>query len=463
MHAWPAGSPCFRASAEDSLAGCFHDFQLLRLKSERFRARMPRVVATACWHFPIYSQTFVYQELTQLAQAGFDLRFLYSRLNPRDHLAAQFSRLWGLKRKLILQPAVCLREYRHYSARMPRKVEALVDRLSRASGLSHQELRNHHHFLQSFAFTRMVEAYQPDYVHSYFFYEGTLFAFVASFLLGIPRGVSCYADHMLEDYVLKATRLHLEDCSIVIATSDRIKRELTKIAPQAEGDRIVVKPNAIGAAAFRAALRPEPRDGSPYRLVCVSRIEPKKGLVYLVDAVKRVLDRNLPVRLRVLGAPDDSDTSREYARLLEARIRELGLYDYVALEGRRSAAEVQQALEAAHLFVAPFVETQTGDKDGIPTCLLEAMATGLPAVCTDAGSIPEVIENGEDGVLVPQRDAGRLADVIEAILRNPEARGRMGMRAAAKIRRQFDIAVCEHRFHDRLRQVIAARRGQGAQ
>ena len=72
-----------------------HAFQLMRLRLERLIALLrgstarPRVLATACWHFPIWSQTFVYQELTHLIRHGIDVRFLYSELNPRKYLPAQ--------------------------------------------------------------------------------------------------------------------------------------------------------------------------------------------------------------------------------------------------------------------------------------------------------------------------------------------------------------------------------------
>ena len=270
--------------SEEDLAHRFHRLQQLRLNLEHMSSKMyrggkrVRVVSTACWDFPIYSQTFVYQELAQLVRHGFDVRFLYSKLNPRNYLPAQFSPVWRAKRKLVLHHAVCekrpLRLLPHADAQ---KVECLVAKVCRASGLSTRELRSNYHFLQAFAFTRMVEACKPDYLHSYFFYEGTLFTLFASYLLDIPRGVSCYADHMLDDYVLKIVPLHLEQCSLVIATSGRIKRELMGIAPHTDSDRIIVKPNAIDSDRFPALHRNDPESGQPYRLICVSRIEPREG------------------------------------------------------------------------------------------------------------------------------------------------------------------------------------------
>ena len=454
----PKGGPLGRWTEEEA-AIRFHRFQHFRLRFERLSSRIlslrgsVRIASTACWEFPIYSQTFVYQELNELARRGFTVRFLYSKLNPRSYLPPQFSSVWRAKRKIVLHHAVCERDYQYYCQRMPEKVESLVRKVCSASGMSPDDLRNHYHFKQAFAFTRSVEACRPDYLHSYFFYEGTLFTLFASYLLDIPRGVSCYADHMLQDYVLKLVPWHLEQCSLVIATSARIKRELMAIAPQADPDRILVKPNAIDSSRFPATVRPEPAPGRPFRLTCVSRIEPKKGIQYLVEAVRRLLDRNLNISVHVLGGVDDNEICRNYAKAVEDLICELGVAHAFHLEGRLPGPEIQNFLRDSHLFLAPFVETETGDKDGIPTALLEAMATGLPAVATDAGSITEVIDHERDGIIVPQRDPDTMGEAIAKLLAEPERRQRMGKEAAAKIRRCFDVTVCEKLFHNRIRAV----------
>lgn len=449
-----------RNGAEEFLAHLFYQLQLIRLIVERAvgtmlrRGARHRVMATACWSFPIYSQTFVYQELTQLIRRGFKVRFIYSKLDREQPMPSQFSRLWRARRRLILHPSVCEGSYAYFLKRMPEKIDALVDMLSRASGMTPQEVRSHYHFLQAFSFSRMVEAYRPDYLHSYFFYEGTLFALVASHLLDIPRGVSCYADHILEDYALKVVPLHLRQCNLLIATSERIKRELLSIAPQAEPDRIVVKPNAINAAQFPVEVRKDPENGQPYRLVSVSRIEPKKGLVYLVEAVRHLRDRGVNVELHLIGGVDDSASSKDYYRALDSRIKELDLSNVVHLEGRKTESEIKGFFKDSHLFVAPFVETESGDKDGIPTSLLEGMSSGLPIVATDAGSITEVIEDGQSGVLVAQRDPAALGTVIETLLRDPDQRRRLGREAADSIRRRLDVRVCEGIFHEQVRTVI---------
>ena len=445
-------------AADYALAAVHQRFALTKLAAESRlfgKAKRNRVVATVCDIFPIYSQTFVYQELTQLSRQGFDVRLVYSKLDSREYLSNQFADLWKVKRRLFLNHSVHERDFARYQARMPERVEGLIQKLCESSGMARQDLFQHGNFLQAFSFTRMVEAYRPQYLHSYFFYDRSLMALVAGYLLDIPRGVSCYADHLLKDYELKVVPLHMELCSIIIATSERIKRELLQIAPRTDPSRILVKPNGIDTECFPVMQRIEPVEGAPFRLVSVCRIEPKKGLIDLVEAVGLLRQRGLPVEAHLVGTVDEwSQASRDYKRLLDQRISELDLWGKIHLEGRQNADGVRRFLGIAQLFVAPFIETESGDKDGIPTALLESMATGLPAVATTAGSITEVIDHSMDGVLVSQRDPAALANAIERLLRDPDQRSRLGREASEKIRRQYDVADCERLFHQRVRGMV---------
>lgn len=447
--------------AAEHVVGAVHQrFMLTRLAAESrlfAGSKRNRVMATVCDIFPIYSQTFVYQELTQLARHGFNVRLVYSKLDSRELLSNRFGDLWESKRRLFLSHRVHEKDFAYYQARMRERVESLIQKLCESSGMARHDLIQHGNFLQAFSFTRMVEAYRPQYLHSYFFYDRSLMALVAGYLLNIPRGVSCYADHLLKDYELKVVPLHLELCAIVIATSARIKQELLDIAPQIDPNRILVKPNGIDTEFFPVMHRDDPAEGEPFRMVSVCRIEPKKGLIDLVEAVSRLRQRGLNVEAHIVGTVDEwSQASCDYKRILDQRISELDLWGKVHLEGRQNLDGVKRFLQIAHLFVAPFVEVDSGDKDGIPTALLEGMATGLPVVATDAGSITEVVDDGRDGVLVSQRDPVALADVIEGLLRDSEQRRRLGRAATDKVRQRYDASYCEKSFHERVRTISPA-------
>jgi glycosyltransferase involved in cell wall biosynthesis len=337
-------------------------------------------------------------------------------------------------------------------------VESLIQKLCEASGLTSDELTQHGNFLQSFTFTRLVESYRPHYLHSYFFYDRSLMMLIACYLLDIPRGVSCYADHLLKDYELKVVPLHLELCDVVIATSARIKQELLELAPHVNPDRILIKPNAIDTKSFSPVVRRDPANGSPFRLVTVARIEPKKGLIDLVDAVSLLRKRKLPVELHLVGTFDEWNfASRDYKRRLDNRISELDLWGKVHLEGRQNKEGVLHFLSLADLFVAPFVQSESGDKDGIPTALLEAMASGLPIVATANGSVTEVIEDRRNGLLVAQRSPIELANAIETMMGNPELRQELATEGIRTVRRGYDVKACEKIFHEKVRSLLEGR------
>jgi glycosyltransferase involved in cell wall biosynthesis len=416
------------------------------------------VLATSTHDFPIYSQTFVYQELDELARGGFDLRFVYSRLGSKRDFPPRLATLWSVKRRSFLFERAARRDMARFHRRMPRRVQSLTRDLCEASGMTYNDLVSHPHYIQAFSFTRLVDAFRPAYLHSYFFYERSFFCLVAGELLGVPHGLTCYADHLLDDYELKLVPFQLARCDVVVATSERIKRELLELCPAKDPDEIIVKPNAIQGAHFPAARRDEPAAGEPFRLISVCRLEPKKGLADLVDAVHRLRGEGRAVEAHLVGEADaHSRASQDYASDLRGRIERLGLAGVVHFEGRRPQPEIVRLLHASHVFVAPFVETESGDKDGIPTALLEGMATASPVVATDAGSITEVVTDGLDGLIVPQRDPVRLAAAIATLLDDPVRRSRLGAAAAERVHQAFDVEVCEGRFHDRIRARVAAR------
>jgi glycosyltransferase involved in cell wall biosynthesis len=250
--------------------------------------------------------------------------------------------------------------------------------------------------------------------------------------------------------------LHLSTCNVVVATSRLIRAELESL----HGGRLeaaLVKPNAIDTSAFKAADRHR-TSGEPLRLLCVSRIDPKKGLEYLIDAVRLLKDQGVRVETRVFGAPDaHSPESLEYADALHQQVTRLGLQDVVHFAGRRDSREVQLALEQAHIFVAPSVELPNGDKDGIPTAVLEAMAAGCAIVTTNAGSVSEAIEHEREGLIVPQRDAAALAGAIERLAADEAFATALRAAASARARRDFDVARSEEIFHASVRGAIDAR------
>jgi glycosyltransferase involved in cell wall biosynthesis len=415
-----------------------------------------RVWATACWHFPIYSQTFVYRELGALMNAGFEVCFAYSGLAPRSELPDDSASLWQIRRRVPIFDATASSDLSHYRRLMPQRIQELVVKIADASGLSAEEVYAHRHFRNAFTFTRMAQAWGADYIHTYFFYEQALYGLVAATLLDLPRGVSCYADHMLPDYELKMIGLHMRTCDIVVATSARIKNELEDLA----GDRVsaaIMKPNGIDVSRYATRV---PKPSGPvriFKMVAVNRIHPKKGLEFLIEAATLLRHARLEFVVEILGEPDHHPPTYDYFEELKQLVAANGLKDRVLFRGRQTAAEVRAHLADADIFVAPFIELENGDKDGIPTALLEGMAAGCAAIVTDAGSILEVVTDGVDGVVVSQRNPRMLAEAIERLAGDDRLRDRLSRAGRERVRQQFDVNRCEGAFHSRIREAIERR------
>lgn len=429
----------------------------LMLFKRRNRAQGTAVV-TACWQWPIYSHTFVYQEMIGLTHMGLDVRLFHWELGETAQLHKAFGYLADHRTQLQPVWENHLRDKAHFDKTKPGRLRSFLERVAAVTGRSVEDLEKEPTVLQGCTFARMAELAGADYLHSYFFYDQSFMAMQAAWLLELPRGVSCYADHMLQDYPFKLVPLQVELSDVIVATSARIKRELSQMTGGRFDDKIVVKPNGVDGARFPPVVRQDRKPGDPFEVVSISRIEPKKGLTHLVEAVAMLKQRGHKVKAHVVGSKDPhSKGSLEYAAEFEALIEKLGVKDEVILHGMKKQEELPPILQRCRAFVAPYVEMGSGDKDGIPTAMLEGLASGLPVVTTDSGSILEVVTTEVEGIVVPQRDSKAFAAALERLIAEPALERRMAKAARDRFDREFDIRVTEVRLHERVAGLVNKR------
>jgi glycosyltransferase involved in cell wall biosynthesis len=165
------------------------------------------------------------------------------------------------------------------------------------------------------------------------------------------------------------------------------------------------------------------------RLLGVARLVPKKGLDVLLEALA-VLPPDLHWRYEHVGAGP-------LRQALEAQAARLGLADRVAWRGALPQDEVVEAYRRADLFVLASRVAQDGDRDGLPNVLLEAGALELAAVASDLAAIPELIEDGVNGRLVPPDDPPALALALAALIIEPAMRLRLGRAARRRVLERF--------------------------
>jgi glycosyltransferase involved in cell wall biosynthesis len=126
----------------------------------------------------------------------------------------------------------------------------------------------------------------------------------------------------------------------------------------------------------------------------------------------------------------------------------LHLEETVLIRGAVTQEELKQIYEQGTAFVLPCQIVENGDRDGIPNVLVEAMAMELPVISTDVSGIPELIDHGVNGFLVPQKNAAALADAIEMLLKSPSLRRQLGEAAREKVCRSFNAEDRIIELHD---------------
>jgi len=190
-------------------------------------------------------------------------------------------------------------------------------------------------------------------------------------------------------------------------------------------------------------------------LVCVGSFLEVKGHRYLVEGCRLLRERGIDVRCHLVGDGPGRDE-------IEALIEAAGLGEAFVLHGPLPRPSVAQLLASAHVIVQPSVPTRRGSREGIPVSLMEGMACGLPAVATRISGIPELVEDGENGFLVPPRDPEALADALARLASNPELRRRMGRAARAKVLQEFDLEANAARLAAMIRAVPGSSNGNGS-
>jgi colanic acid/amylovoran biosynthesis glycosyltransferase len=179
-------------------------------------------------------------------------------------------------------------------------------------------------------------------------------------------------------------------------------------------------------------------------VLTAARLVEKKGIAYAIRAVAEAVRAGRRLNYSIAG---DGRMRAELERL----IHEFGMERHVRLLGWKSRAEVLSLMRDAHILLAPSVTATDGDEEGIPNVVKEAMAVGLPVISTFHAGIPELVDDGGSGLLVPERDVTGLAERLGYLCDHPERWPEMGRVGRRRIERDFDIT----RLNDRLERLYA--------
>ena len=197
-----------------------------------------------------------------------------------------------------------------------------------------------------------------------------------------------------------------------------------------EENKIVIHYDGIDCSKFEYLER-QRVPGGPIKVLTIARLVEKKGVAFAIDAMSRLLSKGEKVGYAVVG----DGVLRES---LQQLIENMGIERQVKLLGWKTHEEVKKLLEDSHVLIAPSLTPDSGDQEGIPNAIKEAMASGLPVISTFHSGIPELVTDGVSGLLVPERDATSLADALAYLISHPEICKEMGQAGRMQVERRFD-------------------------
>lgn len=391
-------------------------------------------VAYVLRRFPKLSETFIVNEILALELLAQPV-CIFSLLPSRD------SRFHGdvsrMKAPIAYLPDLFeLGKLLRYNLRAARRsprgyAAALGDVLLR---LRPRELWR---LLQAGYLAERARGLHVRHLHAHFATEATRVAALASRISGIPYSFTAHAVDIYKKGVdRRLLARHIEQAVFAVTVSESNRRHLTELA-NGSGDKIVRLYNGIDLERFEPRRARSPQ---PFTILSVARLVEKKGLHVLIEACRLLRERGAGFRCWIVGK------GAERVRL-QALIQRHGLQGQVELLGAHTQAEIVACYRGADLFVLPCVVAADGNRDGLPVSLVEALASGLPVVSTPVTGIPEVVHEGQNGLIVPSGDAPRLADAIELLLRDRPRYEGLRANARASVENIFDLRETSRVLH----------------
>ncbi len=394
--------------------------------------------------FPHVSETFIVRELDGVIAAGgvqIDLLSLFPPVDATVHPAAtkwvaplrRGERLrglaalfWWLTRRplrLVSSIAVVCRAYCRRPALTLRALATLVIACQHA---------------------RMLRAAPVDHIHAHYATYPALAAWMAHRLLGLPYSFTAHAHDLYVDQSMLSRKT--ADARFVVTISEFNRRFLLAHASARHEDVHVVHCGVDPRAyEFRPRAVPTSR---PVRALCVASLQEYKGHTVLLQA--------LAARPRLQRVELDLVGGGKLRSSLERLTAQLGIAERVRFFGSLTEQQVRERLEQADLFVLPSIVARDRQMEGLPVALMEALACGIPVVSTRLSGIPELVIDGETGLLAEPNNVHGLADALERALAEPDAALQRAIRGRALVERDFDIRDSGVRMAELFRGTLTA-------
>jgi colanic acid/amylovoran biosynthesis glycosyltransferase len=405
-------------------------------------------IAYIAQNFPNLTATFIYREVFALREIGFKVITLSNRDPDVRQLSAEARALVDTTTYVfpIAWPAMLLAHFYYLLTRPLKYLGTLFFVLTRPGESSQNRLRTLLHFGGAIFLAREVQRQQVQHIHAHFSVNAATMALVIARLLGISFSFTAHNNFYTDRLILKEK---LREARFIVAISEHARDYLLDLVP---GENLRDKFHIVHCGISLEKFSPPAHKpfNRPPLIFTVSQLVERKGYPVLVEACRILTERGVPYRCLIGG-------DGPQRALLQQMIDQYQLQAQVQLPGVIFQEQLVDHLSQADLFVLPCLTAANGDRDGVPVSLMEAMAMALPVVSTYVSGVPELIEEGHSGLLVPEKDAQALANAIQRLLEDEALRLKLGRQAQQKVAADFDLDRTSKQLAELFRQSLAER------
>jgi glycosyltransferase involved in cell wall biosynthesis len=270
---------------------------------------------------------------------------------------------------------------------------------------------------------RKMEQLGTQHIHAHSATHPTLMAYIVQQLTGVPYSFTAHSSDIYFNQTMLKEKIN---CARFVVTISKYNVDFLRgVSPEIPAQKIHVIHCGIDPAKFR--VEPvQQLNTSPFTMICVGRLEKIKGHQYLIEACGQLKAQNIDFHCYLVG-------DGELQTRVQEEIDRLGLVDHVELLGFQTHDKVIELLGQVDALVLPSLS------EGIPVAVMEGMASGLPIVATAVTGVPELVEDGVTGLLVPSKDSPALAEAIITLCNSPERRAQMGRAGRKKVLNEFNL------------------------
>lgn len=397
----------------------------------------PKLIGYVVKRFPRLSETFIVNELMALKSLGTEV-CVFSLMTPEEQ--QQHDLLSELDVDVFYLPTahalgalavdqVNYKHDKHQSSSLKREVRTDTKspafpgkRSSQCAAL----------LMQGAALAGLAHAQGVTHLHAHFASDAATVAMLASKLSDIPFSMTAHAKdiyHTYSDPELDRAFLasKLRSAQFTVTVSDYNRRYLRRLVDS----QTPVHRLYNGIDLQKLGFHEGPREAN--LMVAVGRMVEKKGFPYLLDACSRLAAKEAPWNLVLIGDGPERTS-------LQQQATDLNLDDRIFFAGAMTQLEVLNWLRRASLFVLPCIIGKSGDRDGLPTVILESMAVGTPVISTRVAGIPEMIDHGQSGWLVAPENSEQLATAMhDALSLSSKQRRFIARSARRRMESDFDL------------------------